>query len=1063
MGYGEMEQSMEGADLGKKNDLIYELPVGAAVARGGHELYLEIANREFLKATGYFADDIMERKRPFVDYIYEADVGIFEDAIEKCRENREIQSLELRVRTKDGGVCWEMLQCRLYCYRDAVPYYILISWDIHTRKGLEEELRLMDEQYRMLEEVTDEFPFDFDVVKKRFRVPQKYRVNGKVDSDRKYMSFEEMLADVYEEDRAECAQAILLASKEKRTGTIDYRMNLASEGEKTDYSWYRTVYRSIVGDDGQIIRIIGRSYDVSKDRKIQEQLLEEMRLDPMTRVLNKVAAGEEVDRILTQEPQGTHVLLLIDIDDFKQINDTFGHTVGDTVISDVADVIRQQFGENDLVARMGGDEFLAFMRNTTRAEAERKAEQLCGESAKRLIGDDAIVNVTLSIGLAVSGEDGDDYETLFTMADRAMYDTKRDGKNGFAFARKDSYADGDGRRRQKNAEVEQNAGREVDKEFLNFAFSLLSHARDINGSLNVLIEQIGKKYGLDFVAVFEGREEGTEMVLMNSWNRSGRIYEHHLFQQGVCIPEEVQMGQFVSVSEDVLAGDGRQFGELWRGSDEGTRHLGGVKFEFSGNRMGWMCVGVRREGEGFHSDEASTFCELGRVVGVFVSLRSKLSDDQREIQHLQNQDMLTGLYNLEAFRERTKRRMKRGELAENKEDGTRRVYALVHLDVNNFSYVNENFGQQVGDSILRELAKLIDSQEHVVEACRMYSDYFVELVCGSSEKEIYNKVLEENAAFEEQQKIRYPASMMRLSAGICFVRDHKESFDTIIEGANLARKQAKEQKIGAVVYRESMRRNRDNEIHITGRFYGALQKGELELFLQPKFLLEERRIYGAEALARWRLESGEVISPGDFIPPLENVGYVVDLDFYILEQLLRVMRRWKESGRKLFTISTNFSRRNFENGGEEFIKRLEETMQRYQIERRYIEIEVTESVVVENLDCLKECLGKLEKLGYRIAIDDFGTGYSSLSVLLEIPANAVKIDKSFTDRINLVEQREFVSRMGQFILTAKDEVIFEGIEEEAQRQFLIGCGFRYGQGYYFDRPLSLEEFERKYI
>lgn len=114
MGYGEMEQSMEGADLGKKNDLIYELPVGAAVARGGHELYLEIVNREFLKATGYFADGIAERKRPFVDYIYEADVGIFEDAIEKCRENREIQSLELRVRTKDGGVCWEMLQCRLY-------------------------------------------------------------------------------------------------------------------------------------------------------------------------------------------------------------------------------------------------------------------------------------------------------------------------------------------------------------------------------------------------------------------------------------------------------------------------------------------------------------------------------------------------------------------------------------------------------------------------------------------------------------------------------------------------------------------------------------------------------------------------------------------------------------------------------------------------------------------------------------------------------------------------------------------------------------------------------------
>lgn len=1063
MGHGEMERSMDGADFRHKNDLIYEMPVGAAIARGGHELYLEMANREFLHAGGFFAEGLVEDGRPLVDYIYEADVGIFEDAIEKCRENHEAQSLELRVRTKDGGVCWELLQCRLYCYRDAVPYYILTSWDIHTRKGLEEELRLMDEQYRMLEEVTDEFPFDYDVVHERFRVPQKYRVSGKVNADRKYMSVGEMLSDIYEEDRTECAETIALASKEKMTGTIDYRLNLAPSGKEPDYVWYRTVYRSILGDDGQIIRIIGRSYDVSMDRRIQEQLSEEMRLDPLTRVLNKVAAGEEVDRILAQEPEWMHVLFLIDIDNFKQINDTFGHTVGDTVISDVAEVLRLQFPEPDLVARVGGDEFLAFMKNTTLEEAQSKAEQLGSAAAKRLIGDDAIVNMTLSIGLAVSGEDGSDYETLFTMADHAMYDIKRGGKNGFSFARKDSAAAGDGARRQKNAEMEQNAGRKVDKEFLNFAFSLLSHARDINGSLNVLIEQIGKKYGLDFVAVFEGREEGADMVLMNSWNRSGRTYENRVFGQEVCIHGEVQTGQFIAIGEEELTGEGRQFGGLWREDDEGTRHFGGVKFEFAGSRMGWMCVGMRREDEGFRPDEASNFCELGRVVGVFVSLRSKLSDDQREIQHLQNQDMLTGLYNLEAFRERMRRRIKGDKFHGKAPDGKELIYALVHLDVNNFSYINENFGQQVGDSILRGLAKLIGSEEHVVEACRMYSDYFAELVCGSSEEEIYRRVLEENRAFEEQQKSSYPASSMRLSAGICFVRDNSESFDTILEGANLARKQAKEQKIGAVIYQEAMRRKRDNEIHITGRFYGALQKGELELFLQPKFLLKECEIYGAEALARWRLESGEVISPNNFIPPLENVGYVVDLDFYILEQLLRAMNRWKESGRRLFTISTNFSRRNFENGGEEFIKRLEETMQRYRIERKYIELEVTESVIVENLDCMKECLYKLEELGYRIAIDDFGTGYSSLSVLLEIPANVVKIDKSFTDRINLTEQQEFVSQMGRFIRSAKEEVIFEGIEEDEQRRFLIGCGFNYGQGYYFDRPLSLEEFEKKYI
>lgn len=241
--------------------------------------------------------------------------------------------------------------------------------------------------------------------------------------------------------------------------------------------------------------------------------------------------------------------------------------------------------------------------------------------------------------------------------------------------------------------------------------------------------------------------------------------------------------------------------------------------------------------------------------------------------------------------------------------------------------------------------------------------------------------------------------------------------------------------MGAVVYRDDMRKKRDEGIRITGRFYAALQRGEFEVYLQPKFLLREERVYGAEALARWRLESGEILSPARFIPALENIGYIVDLDFYILEQLLRAMRRWRDSGRELFTISTNFSRRNFENGGDDFIERLQNTLQRYGIDPCYIEIEVTESVIVEKLDSLKACLTRLGKLGYRIAIDDFGTGYSSLSVLLEIPANVVKIDKSFTDKIHQNGQSAFVYQMGQFIQSAKEEVILRESRRSSSGRF----------------------------
>ena len=304
-----------------------------------------------------------------------------------------------------------------------------------------------------------------------------------------------------------------------------------------------------------------------------------------------------------------------------------------------------------------------------------------------------------------------------------------------------------------------------------------------------------------------------------------------------------------------------------------------------------------------------------------------------------------------------------------------------------------------------------------------------------TKKNILGLVEREDQMFGEQLKIRYPAGAMQLSAGICFIDDGEETFEKILEGANLARKLAKEQNVGAVVYRDDMRKNVMRGIRITGRFYAALQRGEFEVYLQPKFLLREERVYGAEALARWRLESGEILSPARFIPALENIGYIVDLDFLYSGTAASGNAPLEGFRKRTVYDLHQFSRRNFENGGDDFIERLQNTLQRYGIDPCYIEIEVTESVIVEKLDSLKACLTRLGKLGYRIAIDDFGTGYSSLSVLLEIPANVVKIDKSFTDKIHQNGQSAFCLSDGAVHPVGKGGGDFEGIEEEQQRTF----------------------------
>lgn len=1055
--------SREKQEKRQLKDLIYELPVGVAVIKGGHDIVIDTANVGYAREQGYTVAELLEHQEPFTASIYPEDLDHFEDALESCREQKNIMRMEIRMVSRDKEIRWKYVQCQLYYYKNATPYYILTVWDIDERRQLEDELRLMDEQYRMLEEVSDEFPLDYDVSMERFRIPQKYYQNGKIkNKKRKYMDAVEMLNDIFSDDREEFAKALLNASEQETSGIVDYRQNMAAEGETPKYVWYRTIYRSILDGTGRIKRIIGRSYDISYDRKIQEELSQEMRRDPLTRLLNKVAVSEEVERMLKEQPQGEHALFVIDIDNFKRINDTFGHTVGDTVISDTAQAIGGMFRKQDVVGRVGGDEFLAFMNNVTPEVMVAKAKQLCKEISRKIIGDENEVTVTLSIGLAVYPADGKDYETLFKMADQAMYDTKKSGKNNYSFAQKGRMICGNSRE-AKEMENSYLRTQEADREFLNLAFNLLSHARDVNGSLNVLLEQIGKKYGLHMVSVFEYADEKPEMTMTNSWSRHGQQSTQEVLPRTIREFKEAQIGEFVVITSESMEKQNPKFWENWNCIENQISHIAGSKFEIAGKHSGCLYVGIRRKAEGFNESEKITLCELSRIVAVFVRLRNRMQDDQNKIKNLQNQDKLTGLYNYDAFRRVCMELIPEMNAKEPIERPCA-MYALVCVDINKFSFINENFGQAMGDEILIQLAAMMENESQVVAACHMYSDFFVELIGGESRAEICQTAMNLNQQFEEMQQKKYPAGSMHLSAGVCFIDQMGKSFETILEGANLARKQAKEKKCSSVViYQEDMRERRNDEIHITGRFYAAMQKGELELFLQPKFLLKEQKIYSAEALARWRTSSGELLMPGRFIPPLESLGYITDLDFYILEQLLRTMKRWRESGRELFTISTNFSRKNFQNGGRQFVERLQEMMGRYGIEPKYIEIEVTESAIVENLTELQECLNKLEQLGFRIAIDDFGTGYSSLSVLLEIPADVIKIDKKFTERIDIKEQRDFVVNMGQFIKSAKEEVIFEGIEKPEQREFLLDCGFRYGQGYLFDKPLSVDEFERKYI
>lgn len=436
-------------------------------------------------------------------------------------------------------------------------------------------------------------------------------------------------------------------------------------------------------------------------------------------------------------------------------------------------------------------------------------------------------------------------------------------------------------------------------------------------------------------------------------------------------------------------------------------------------------------------------------------LKRRIDSDKKLIEKLTERDYITGLYNRHTFKEKAQKYI------ENIND--KRCYAIVYSDINDFSYVNENFGYDAGNSMLNDFANVITGSEATVFACRIYSDFYTGLYVAESRDKLIKEINARNQAFAELQKIHYPASDINISSGMYFITDKSIDITIAMDNANLARRSVKgSDDVLCGIYSERMRKERLRDQSIASEVKNAMDQGMIELFLQPKFDLVTRQIIGAEALARWRNQDGSYKMPYEFIPVLERVGLIIEFDFYMYEQVLKAYVKWKNEGRRLVPISVNFSR--VHSSKENFVNRVNDLADKYGVDKSLIEVEITESAFVEDVNIMIRYMSKLREFGFKIDIDDFGIGYSSLSVLLNAPVDIVKVDKVFIDNIatNLLE-REYVKQICRLIATTHKEVLFEGVETEEQANFLSDIGYKMAQGWLFDKAIPVSEFEEKYI
>lgn len=419
-------------------------------------------------------------------------------------------------------------------------------------------------------------------------------------------------------------------------------------------------------------------------------------------------------------------------------------------------------------------------------------------------------------------------------------------------------------------------------------------------------------------------------------------------------------------------------------------------------------------------------------------------------------DSLTGLDSYEVFLEKLEKSIE--------EIGDRRI-AIVYTDFKHFKYINDTYGYQVGDALLKDfVAEMVADNKKLICCCRVYSDNFVAVNYLGDEwtnEKFRDFIHEINLEREAKFREKYLNSWLQFCTGITIIDKNSTNLDaeTIVSNANLARKVAKElDEDSCVLFEDSMMDGIKREVEITSRVPKAIVNHEFQVYYQPKIETDTLRLIGAEALVRWQKPDGSFVYPDQFIPLIERSGQVVEVDYYVYREVFRFIADRIAAGRHVVPVSLNVSRVHLNK--MHILDYVRELFDEFKIPADLIEFELTESIYLDNTERAIKLIKGLHNLGTKVSMDDFGSGYSSLNLLSRLPIDIIKLDKVFLKDNALQESDKIIiSCVVDMAKKLSITSLCEGVETPEQSDYLKEVGCQIQQGYYFSRPISQKEFE----
>ncbi|MCR5218005.1 EAL domain-containing protein [Treponema sp.] len=429
-------------------------------------------------------------------------------------------------------------------------------------------------------------------------------------------------------------------------------------------------------------------------------------------------------------------------------------------------------------------------------------------------------------------------------------------------------------------------------------------------------------------------------------------------------------------------------------------------------------------------------------------------------------DDITGLHTYSRFRRDVIRILKK-----HREE----KYIFLCINIDNFGFINDSYGFNYGNKILSRIARhFIEECKKGEKYCRYYADTFIFFIKAPEslpliEDKVY-KLTDVSSHIADMLPNKY---IMTFSSGVYYINRDEDINDItgMVTKANIARKLNKKNFVThrTAEYTQEMKKENDWNREITLSMNKALENREFIVYYQPKFSLKTGRIIGAEALIRWNKPETGLLGPDKFVPLFEHNGFIEKIDIYVFNDVCRFINEWNhiDNGNCPYPITISFNLSRYHLYDTDLIEKLTGISRNFQIEPNCIEVELTESIMFDNMKRLVRVMNDIKKAGFKISVDDFGSGYSSLNILKNMPADVIKLDKEFLHKTEDTSKDSII--MESVINMAKKlnmQTVIEGIETKEQSELLTGIGCDIAQGFYFARPMPGEDFLdllKKYI